>query len=167
MTLSGTPVADPFFAATRRGPGLDTPPDPGPVDDEVVAAVVARVGFFTAELCASVAPTDELGELDDFEPDLTLAPGEDEAEVRVEVRVSDTAALPADSLVMLRAELEHRGWEVDPAATSAPAALAAHLDGGTVTASYAGSGLALTVDSAPLPVGLDRARTYLRDGVLA
>jgi hypothetical protein len=151
MTLSGIPVADPYFAAVRRP---HPAPTAAPVDDEVVAAVLARVGFFTAELWATLGS--------EHDPDLTLTPADHAGEVRVEARVAEVPDAP-DALDRLRAELEQRGWSVAPADGS----LEASLDGGTVSAAYAGPGLALTVDSAPLPVGAERAATLVRDGVLA
>jgi hypothetical protein len=159
----GIPVADPFFAAVRRDG--NAAPDRASVEatalvpvgddaaDEVVAAVQARVGFFASELWAAVAPQT------DPDPELVLQPAERESEVVVEDRVADPGADGPAALARLGAELEDRGWSVERHDHS----LSATLDGSAVAATDT-EGFALTVRSAPIPVGAEHARGLVRDG---
>ena len=160
-------VTDPFLAAVRRRhPDVDLvqlPPEappsdpPAPVDADTVAEVRDLVRDFAAELWRAVTP------LRTAAPEARTRFGATEGDVVATARVVDRRADGFEVLVRLRGELEGRGWAVH----RPPGGLeriAANLDDGTVTASYAeaSGALVLEVVSADLPVGVEVARELVR-----
>ena len=161
----GSPIEDPFLAAVRRRhPDVDLvalPPEPTtaepPVDDATVARAVELVAAEAGRLWAKVAP------LSEGRPETRVRFAERESEVRAVARVVERRSDGYALLVRLRHELEQRGWSVQRPPSPQPGALerlVADLDGGRLTASYAETSGAVLVElaSAPLPVGVERAR---------
>lgn len=167
---SGSPVHDPRLAAVRRRhpdvdlvelPPEEPAPDLEPVGPASVERAVELVGETAAALWSASAP------LSEQVPDTRVRYAARESEVRAVARVVERRSDGFAVLVRLRHELEQRGWQVHRAAGPQPEALerlAAGLDGGTVLASYAQESGALVVElaSAPLPVGVERARELVR-----
>jgi hypothetical protein len=168
----GSPVDDPFFAAIRRRhPDVDLvvlPPDPpaedplAPVDDADVVRAVELVGRAAAELWAAVAP------LTQADPETRLRYADRESDVCVVAQVAEKRSDGYALLVRLRHELEERGWDVlrPPGPDGALERLAAERDGGRLVASYAeaSGAVLLSISSAPLPVGVERARELVSGG---
>lgn len=167
LTTATTPIPDPFFAAVRRRhPDVDVvllpPPAPqvdiDPVPDDEVAATLAGVATEARLLWSAVAADAT------EQPDARLEFGADPSSVRAVARL---ATRRDDGLVILdriRDELASRGWEVRRPAGGAVDRLTGALAGLQVTASYAerSGALLLTLSSASLPVGVDRARALTR-----
>ena len=163
---SGAPIDDPFFAVVRRRhPDVDLvvlPPDDEAqpvetVDDATVDRAAELVEAFAHTLWVAIAP------LSETEPEARLRYGEREAEVRAVARVVDRREDGYAVLVRLRHELELRGWAVrrPPGALER---LTAGLAGGRLMATYAEETRVVTLElsSAPLPVGVERARELVR-----
>jgi hypothetical protein len=165
MELRGpdSPVDDPFFAAIRRRhPDVDLvvlpPEEPteepaAPVDDATVWRAVELVAAAAAQLWAAVAP------LSEQLPETRVRYADREADVRAVARVVDRRSDGYAVLVRLRHELEEGGWSVRRS-RGALERIVAELDGGTLVASYAEKTGVVVVElsSAPLPVGVERAR---------
>jgi hypothetical protein len=154
----------PFFAAVRRRhPDVDIVLlAPEPADDDHREPVTERQlanAFDLTTGTATKAWAEAVG--DGQVPDTRYAFGPDEASVTVRARVA--ARLDGSALVPLAAALSQDGWEVAqrPGVVSRVAARRATM---RLLASYAGGNGAfvLTVTSAPIPVGLDRARELVR-----
>jgi hypothetical protein len=152
----------PFWAAVRRRhPDVDIvvlPDEREPAGEPAGAVELATAleltGAVAARAWAAVA-TEAPGP-----PGAGFAFGPDEAHVVARARVSaqaDPSPLPA-----LTAALQAEGWEVRELPGAARRLVARH-DDAELVASYADSGvLVLTVSSAPLLVGVDRARELVR-----
>ena len=84
--------------------------------------------------------------------------------MRAVARVVDRRSDGYAVLVRLRHELEQRGWSCSGRPARCAGADVAELDGGRLLASYAEeSGVVLLeLSSAPLPVGVERARELVR-----
>ncbi len=163
----GTPIDDPFFAAVRRRHPdvdlvvlpLDAPEEEpaAPVDGATVERVVELVAEAAGQLWAAVAP------LSAEVPETRVRFADREADVRAVARVVDRRSDGYAVLVRLRHALEQRGWFVQRPPSRQGNLLeriVAELDGGRVLASYAeeSGAVLLELSSAPLPVGVERAR---------
>jgi hypothetical protein len=165
MELRGpdSPIGDPFFAAIRRRhPDVDLvvlPPeepaeDPAAaVDDATVRRAVELVAGAAAQLWAAVAP------LSEQLPETRVRYADRESDVRAVARVVERRSDGYAVLVRLRHELEERGWSVQRSRGGLER-IVGELDGGRLQASYAEESGAVVVElsSAPLPVGVERAR---------
>ena len=157
----------PFFTAVRRRhPDVDIvllPPEhPDRSDaEQVEPATEGRLAnaFDLTTGTATKAWAESVG--DGQVPDTRFAFGPDEATVAARARVS--ARLGSSPLVPLAAALTADGWEVGQRAGEV-GQLFAHRATMQLVASYAvGSGsFVLTASSAPLTVGVDRARELVR-----
>jgi hypothetical protein len=168
LRTPNTPIDDPFFAAVRRRhPEVDVVllPAPGPADGDPtpgdeVAATLARVAIEAGGIWSAVAP--DAAE----QPDARLAFGVDESSVRAVARVVASRDDGFAVLLRLRHELGNHGWAVRRPPGAGVERLTGVLDESDLTASYAeASGtLLLTLASASMPVGRDRARELTQDG---
>lgn len=170
LRLPGSPVPDPFFAAIRRRhPDVDLVALPReepaaplePVDEPTLDRVSELVAEAAAALWSAVAPGS--GQV----PETRLQYAGREADVRAVARVVEKRTDGYALLLRLRHELEQRGWSVQRPPGRQDRALerlVAEQHGGTLVASYAepSGAVLLELASAPLPVGVERARELVR-----
>lgn len=150
-----------FWAAVRRRhPDVDLvlladeqPPPTGEASEADLDAAIERVAAY-----ASGAWAVATGAADALVPALRFGPREDTVVARVQV----AARYAASPVPALAAALAEAGWVL----ASPPAALElllARRSGVELKATFASAGvLTLTVTSAPLLVGVDRARELVR-----
>jgi hypothetical protein len=156
----GAPLPRFWAAVRRRHPDVDLvllagepPPPTGEASEADLEAAVERVAAYAS---GAWAVATDAG--DALTPTLRFGPREDTVVARV--RVSGRCA--ASPIPTLASALVEAGWT----ATSPPGAvelLVARRAGVELKASFAPAGvLSLTVVSAPLLVGVDRARELVR-----
>jgi hypothetical protein len=161
-------IDDPFFAAVRRRhPDVDIvvlPADDESVADSVspdeVAATRERVTALAGQLWSTVAPG--AGEL----PEVRFAFGAGPASVRAVARVIARHGEGFGVLVRLRHELEGHGWAVRRPPGVGVERLTGVLRDLELTASCAeeSTALLLTIASASMPVGAERATELTSQG---
>jgi hypothetical protein len=153
-----------FSELHRRHPDVDLvllPPEEPPADvppptDEVVRATLIRTVSAVRRLRSAAAPDSRV------EPDVRWSYAADPGRVRAVARVVERRTDGLAVLVRLRHELESDGWEVSRPPGGLER-LGGVLDDGDLaldlTASWAeqSGALVLTVSSAPLAVGRERA----------
>ncbi len=137
------------------------PPRLEPVDEPTLDRALELVAEAAAELWTAVAPGSEQA------PETRLRYAGREADVRAVARVVEKRTDGYALLVRLRHELEQRGWSVQRPPSPQDRALerlVAEQHGGTLVASYAqpSGAVVLELASAPLPVGVERARELVR-----
>ena len=155
----------PFFAAVRRRhPDVDIvllPPEEPleagePVTDAEVEAAVTRIASVAERAWADATEAEaEVSARLGYGPE----PGTVMAKARILARLADGARV----VDALHTVLEQDGWRLGRADGGAPRFLGRH-DDLTVRVSYAeaSGGVLVDMSSAPMPVGMDRARELVR-----